>query len=170
MAPDRGLGGVAVAVPELLRAAHVVRDRGQDGDPAVDQLVDERQDRLRVRWQQRIDQEGVRICPHREARHLGPELTRMPFGVTGGPAPEVVAQLLGSLSHARQLNLRSTFAGYSAQNSSLYAGSASTIQISRTRPSTTRVRKAAKLCRVFPSRSARTSTIVRARSESTATT
>src|SRR5215213_50415 len=88
---DRGLGVVSVAPPELLGAAHVVRDRDEDGEPVPYGPVDRLQYLAWLRRQQRIDQEDRVARLGGERRNLSAELAGVPFGMSRRPAPEPVA-------------------------------------------------------------------------------
>ena len=93
VAVDGGLGVAPVAPPELLRAAHVVRDRDQDGEPVAELAVERtRAPRPARRGSSGSISRSVVVAGlGGEARHLCAELAGMPLGMARRPAPESVA-------------------------------------------------------------------------------
>ena len=94
----------AVAVAELLGAAHVVRDRDQDRE-ALAELAGRAGSSTRPAPAAAGDRSGGLVPgPERERGDLAAELARVPLGVTGGPAPKAVGELLRSGRHGAQYN------------------------------------------------------------------
>src|SRR3954452_3106747 len=84
MTVNGGVRLLAVATPQLLGAAHVVRDRDEDGEATAQRSVDRIEDPCGVGFvpgQQRIDQQSGVAGLRCEAGHLGAELARVPLGV-----------------------------------------------------------------------------------------
>jgi hypothetical protein len=59
MAPDRGFGVRLEAAADLLGAAHVVRDRDEDREPAAEDALDQVEDGPRLRREKRVDEDRV---------------------------------------------------------------------------------------------------------------
>jgi hypothetical protein len=69
----------------------VVRDRDQDRDRLVDDLVEHL---LAALGEQRVDQEQRVTGVDRKAGYLGSPAAGVPFGMPRRPAPESVGELL----------------------------------------------------------------------------
>src|SRR4029079_13824910 len=82
VAMDRGLGVLPISLPELLGAAHVVRDRDEDGEAVAEGAVDGLEHVLPaglVLGEQRVDQQRRVAGLRREAGDLRAELPGMPL-------------------------------------------------------------------------------------------